>query len=106
LELEMARRVAEECRRVLGENVAEVRLFGSRARGTAHPDSDLDLLVLTRRDDLAVREAVHEAAVSVALAMHWPFTPAPTVMSQEHFQRLLDGERRFALDVEAEGLRL
>ena len=24
---------------------AEVRLFGSRARGTARPDSDLDLLV-------------------------------------------------------------
>lgn len=25
---------------------AEVRLFGSRARGTARPDSDLDLLVM------------------------------------------------------------
>lgn len=29
---------------------SEVRLFGSRARGTAHPDSDIDLLI-TAPDD-------------------------------------------------------
>ncbi|MFO7630212.1 MAG: nucleotidyltransferase domain-containing protein [Prochlorococcaceae cyanobacterium] len=28
---------------------ADVRLFGSRARGTARPDSDLDLLVLAQK---------------------------------------------------------
>ena len=102
----MASRIAEECRQELGDNLVEVRMFGSRARGEATPDSDLDLLFLTHRDDRAVREQVHGAAVSVALAMHWPITPAPTVMSVAHFQRLLEGERRFALDVQAEGLRL
>ena len=36
---------------------AEVRLFGSRARGTARPDSDLDLLV-TEPDALSKKGQV------------------------------------------------
>ena len=35
-------RLAEICRRY---RVAKLELFGSRARGTARPDSDVDLLV-------------------------------------------------------------
>jgi uncharacterized protein len=35
-------RLAELCRRY---HVAKLELFGSRARGTARPDSDVDLLV-------------------------------------------------------------
>ncbi len=35
-------RLAELCRRY---NVAKLELFGSRAKGTARPDSDVDLLV-------------------------------------------------------------
>jgi predicted nucleotidyltransferase len=32
-----------------GEDVVEVRLYGSVARGTDGPGSDIDLLILTRR---------------------------------------------------------
>ncbi len=37
-----AERLAELCRRY---HVARLELFGSRAKGTARPDSDVDLLV-------------------------------------------------------------
>jgi hypothetical protein len=38
----------EEIRRIAEKHGAKnVRIFGSRARGEAHPDSDLDLLVDT-----------------------------------------------------------
>lgn len=37
-----ARQLAEVCRRY---HVAALELFGSRAKGTARPDSDVDLLV-------------------------------------------------------------
>lgn len=41
-----AQRVAERIREIDGPRVRRVILIGSRARGTARPDSDLDLVVL------------------------------------------------------------
>jgi predicted nucleotidyltransferase len=59
---------------------AEVRLFGSRARGEAGPDSDVDLLItapdawLANRDRFALladlRGAVAQPDLSVDLLLH------------------------------------
>ena len=62
---EQANRVLEDVlnrvRQLLGDTLASVVLFGSRARGTAHPHSDIDLLIVARslpdeegRDELAL----------------------------------------------------
>ena len=40
------RRVQAELRAVFGDRLRGVVLYGSEARGTARPDSDIDLLVL------------------------------------------------------------
>ena len=50
---------------------AEVRLFGSRARGTAQPDSDLDLLVTVPDTWLASHSRLEETdALGWRLAHH------------------------------------
>ncbi len=50
---------------------AEVRLFGSRARGTARPDSDLDLLVTVPDSWLASHSRFEETdALGWRLAHH------------------------------------
>ena len=59
---------------------AEVRLFGSRARGEARPDSDIDLLITAPDDWLATRDrftlladlwgAVAQPDLSVDLVLH------------------------------------
>lgn len=59
---------------------AEVRLFGSRARGQSHPDSDIDLLIiapdlwLAQQDRFALLGelwgAVAQPDVSVDLVLH------------------------------------
>jgi len=61
---------------------AEVRLFGSRARGTARPDSDLDLLVTVpdawlashsrfeETGDLAEKLAHHRIPIDLLLFSH------------------------------------
>ena len=38
------------------EPSAEVLLYGSRARGDAHPDSDWDVLVLSEKEKLSFKE--------------------------------------------------
>ena len=43
---EVARQAAEELRCLYGDRLRQVLLFGSWARGDAHPESDIDLLVV------------------------------------------------------------
>lgn len=60
--------VGEFCRRVLAalpDAVQDIVLYGSKARGDAHPESDVDLLVVLRRDDRAARELVREIAIDI-----------------------------------------
>ncbi len=45
----VARAVAENLRRLYGGRLRKVILFGSWARGDAHPESDIDLLVVLDR---------------------------------------------------------
>ena len=48
---QIARDVALDLRRLYGDRLSSVLLFGSWARGDAHPESDIDLLVVLDRVD-------------------------------------------------------
>jgi predicted nucleotidyltransferase len=48
---EIACQVADDLRRLYGERLKSVLLFGSWTRGDAHPESDIDLLVVLDRID-------------------------------------------------------
>lgn len=58
-------------RRVLEEKlpglVEEIRIFGSKARGEADPDSDLDLLVILREGDSAMKREVRHIGHRLAV---------------------------------------
>ncbi|WP_330205510.1 nucleotidyltransferase domain-containing protein [Cyanobacterium sp. Dongsha4] len=45
--------------------VLELRIFGSRARGDAHEDSDLDVYIKVVHLDRAVREIIYDLAWEV-----------------------------------------
>jgi len=59
----IARAVAADLRELYGSRLKDVLLFGSWARGDAHPESDIDLLVVldevpSRRRELERKDAV------------------------------------------------
>ncbi len=58
--LEMKRRLAES-----GVQTHQVVVFGSRARGDAGPDSDLDLLIAVDEETPLVRDVIEDCAWDV-----------------------------------------
>lgn len=82
----------------------EVRVYGSRARGDAHEESDLDVLILTRGDVNRIDSEVFRATRLVLEELGYPFPISPLVMSRAHFDELLRRERLFAQTVLKEGV--
>ncbi|MBI2325484.1 MAG: nucleotidyltransferase domain-containing protein [Chloroflexi bacterium] len=52
----IAREAADDLKRLYGDRLRTVLLFGSWARGDAHPESDIDLLVVLDRVEDVWRE--------------------------------------------------
>jgi predicted nucleotidyltransferase len=94
-----------------GDAVDRIVLFGSRARGDADSASDIDVLVTISGDRHALgrlRRGLRDLATEAELA-HVDRVSAPlslVVLQKEDLAELVRRERRFALDVEAEGIPL
>jgi predicted nucleotidyltransferase len=54
-------------RSVLGENLVELKLFGSKATGKDQPDSDIDVLVAVEKNGVDVEDTVLDIAFETNL---------------------------------------
>lgn len=89
-----------------GERLRSMTLFGSRARGDAEPDSDIDVLVVV--DDLTEveRGEVIDLAMAARRVVGGGPLLSPLVWSREQQEARVRAERRIALDIAREGLPL
>jgi len=55
-------------RTALGDNLLDLRLFGSKATGRDTPESDIDILVITDKASVALEDRVLAIAFDVNLA--------------------------------------
>ncbi len=97
---EFGRRV----RAALGSNLLDLRLFGSKARGEAAPDSDLDVAVIVESPTGGVEDLVIDIAFDIDLAFDVYLSPRviPTAVLQDPVWRLTG----FVRAVEREGVAL
>jgi len=70
----------------IGAQLIELKLFGSKARGDDHPDSDIDLLVIVATDDWHIRDKVYDVATDILLQMD--VCISPKVISKNRFDQL------------------
>jgi len=88
----------------LNGGLLSVTLFGSRARRTGGPDSDLDVLVVVERDDLAVCRTIRYLAADIWLA-HGPFI-STRIWSREKMEQMEREPTLLARNIQREGISL
>jgi predicted nucleotidyltransferase len=89
---------------LLGRDLVQLRLFGSRARGDADPDSDVDVAIVFRSSDAGMKVRILDAVARLELETGVPLSTL--IIPEEEYRQLLERERRLALDIESEGVSI
>lgn len=84
------------------DSLVEVKLFGSRARGDARKDSDIDVLVIVATEDWKVCDIVYDIATDILLEMN--VCISPKVMSKKRYKYLYDTKTPFIKNVIHDGI--
>jgi predicted nucleotidyltransferase len=89
---------------LLGRALVKLVLYGSRARGDADPDSDVDVAIVFRSTDGGMRNRILDVVARIELEYGVPLSTL--ILQEEEYRRLLNRERRIALDIDREGVGL
>jgi predicted nucleotidyltransferase len=89
---------------LLGDRLARVVLFGSRARGDYDRRSDIDVAIIIRGSSPEDRDRILREVASVEFEYCRPLSTL--VLSEQELERLRLRERRIALDLDREGIAI
>lgn len=84
--------------------VERIIIFGSKARGTATPDSDLDVLLIIREGDWRLKEAL--AVPGYDLAVGTDVVPSILVYTKQEWEDRLRLRAPFWQAVDRDGVRV
>lgn len=89
-----------------GDRLLLLTLYGSKARGDSHPDSDIDLLAVVKRDSLRIRDKLFEEAYEVMSKYDFRFLICLVVMGKREFEAYKKGNFSFYRNLSREGIDL
>jgi len=95
--------LTEELHRQLGSDLWLLLLYGSRARGEAQPDSDVDLFVVLRRASEAAQEKVRQVAYEVMWEADFAYVFSLYLTDVQHYETLEQRGSSFLRNVQREG---
>lgn len=101
----LAAAYATEIRAHFGDRLKRVILYGSGARGDWTSESDIDILVLLDQTESADIEYIVRTATAMGV-LDSGLVLQPIWMTDAEFLHLKNRERRFALEVEKDGIDL
>lgn len=87
-----------------GDQMLSIRLFGSRARGEAQPDSDMDIAVIVDHVGPELRKSIRFMAVDVWL--QYGIYISTRVWSLDHWRELESLQTNLYKTLQQEGIEL
>ena len=94
----------QRLRRDFPAQVKQCTLFGSKARGDSGPHSDVDVWIVTRRDDWHLRDAI--VGYAFDLLIESGVFISPRVVSAEHVRKLQRWHSPLLEEVRKDGVPL
>ncbi len=88
----------------LGRNLSELKLFGSKARGTARKGSDLDVLVIVSGADWRICDVVYGIATDILIETE--VCISPKVLNSDKYDELYEMETSFIKNIVRDGILL
>ena len=95
---------ADKLHKLGPENIEKIILFGSKARGDAQQDSDIDILVVVKDGGRELKNKITDIAFDIILKYNVDIEPA--VFNSEEWTRLVEMPTSFAYCVLSEGVEL
>lgn len=96
----------EEVKKVYGDHLKSVILYGSYARGDFRTDSDIDIMILVDLTDMEIKDFRHElSGVTYDFNEKYDLDIKPIAKSDEHLKKWL-GAYPFYTNVQKEGVEL
>jgi len=88
----------------LNTNLSEIRLFGSKATGKFHDESDIDALIIVHKRDEATFDVISEILLDVELK--YDCMISPVVFSVKEFSQNQKHQTLFYSEIAREGVAL
>jgi len=104
IEEELAQKFKDHLRNKLGNEIVLINLFGSKARGDFHKESDIDILVVLRQPTEKQIDFIYDTAMIVAMASG--IYLSVKIFSEEEFNYYRSIPTRFIKNVLEEGVAL
>ena len=90
--------------RLYPDEILTITLYGSQARGDAKAESDIDVLVVVRRDTSTLRQALTDLAWQIQF--EYGVVISDIIRSVEQFNRMRANRFPFYQNIEREGVLL
>lgn len=100
--MEIAKKLQKNLKKQL--NVAEVIVYGSRARGDNEPDSDMDVCILVDNFNKTIRDKVF--TISWELSLEQGVVITPLIFGQKEWQDSPILESPIYKNIQREGIRV
>ncbi|AEK72490.1 hypothetical protein GQS_02945 [Thermococcus sp. 4557] len=99
---EIAEAFARDVRKLLGDNLVEIILFGSVARGEQSEESDVDILVVVRNNPWKAQKKLADLVVDYLL--EYGIYVSPKAISLEEFEFMKRINSAFYINISREGI--
>lgn len=102
----LVKQYVELLRKIYGEHLRTVILYGSYARGDYTEDSDIDIMVLLDLNDMDIKKYRHElSGMTYDFNLDYDLDIKPIAKNKDHFNQWVD-VYPFYSNIEREGVKL